>query len=52
VKFFGDKMTQAYSDHSREHDPHLGTAHSALADAKNQAIRANQIVRKLGIKLT
>lgn len=30
----------------------LGTAHTALTDAENQAIRANQIVRKLGIKLT
>lgn len=30
----------------------LGTAHTALADAENQAIRANQIVRKLGITLT
>lgn len=28
------------------------TAHTALADAENQAIRANQIVRKLGIMLT
>jgi exodeoxyribonuclease VIII len=27
-------------------------AHTALADAENQAIRANQIVRKLGITLT
>jgi len=31
---------------------YLGTQHTALADAENQAIRANQIVRKLGIKLT
>jgi exodeoxyribonuclease VIII len=31
---------------------YLGTAHTALADAENQATRANQIVRRLGIKLT
>jgi len=31
---------------------YLGTQHTALADAVNQAIRANQIVRKLGIQLT
>jgi exodeoxyribonuclease VIII len=31
---------------------YLGTQHTALADAVNQAVRANQIVRKLGIKLT
>jgi len=31
---------------------YLGTQHTALADAVNQAIRANQIVRKLGVKLT
>jgi 3'-5' exoribonuclease Rv2179c-like domain len=35
-----------------EEGQYLGTAHTALADAENQAIRANQIVRKLGIKLT
>jgi exodeoxyribonuclease VIII len=35
-----------------EEGHYLGTAHTALADAENQAIRANQIVRKLGIKLT
>lgn len=35
-----------------EEGQYLGTAHSALADANNQAIRANQIIRKLGIKLT
>lgn len=35
-----------------EEGQYLGTQHTALADAENQAIRANQIVRKLGIKLT
>jgi 3' exoribonuclease, RNase T-like len=35
-----------------EEGHYLGTRHTALADAENQAIRANQIVRKLGIKLT
>jgi hypothetical protein len=30
---------------------YLGTQHTALADAENQAIRANQIVRRLGIVL-
>jgi hypothetical protein len=35
-----------------EEGHYLGAAHTALADAENQAIRANQIVRKLGIKLT
>ena len=30
----------------------LGTAHTALADAENQAILANRIVRQLGIDLT
>jgi hypothetical protein len=35
-----------------EEGQYLGTAHTALADAENQAIRANQIVRKLGVKLT
>jgi exodeoxyribonuclease VIII len=35
-----------------EEGQYLGTLHTALADAENQAIRANQIVRKLGIKLT
>jgi DNA polymerase III epsilon subunit-like protein len=35
-----------------EEEYYLGTAHTALADAENQAIRANQIVRKLGIKFT
>jgi hypothetical protein len=35
-----------------EEGHYLGTQHTALADAENQAIRANQIVRKLGIKLT
>jgi hypothetical protein len=35
-----------------EEGHYLGTAHTALADAENQAIRANQIVRRLGIKLT
>lgn len=35
-----------------EEGHYLGTAHTALADAESQAIRANQIVRKLGIKLT
>jgi exodeoxyribonuclease VIII len=35
-----------------EEGHYLGTLHTALADAENQAIRANQIVRKLGIKLT
>ena len=35
-----------------EEGQYLGTAHTALADAENQAIRANQIVRKLGIRLT
>jgi exodeoxyribonuclease VIII len=29
-----------------------GVVHTALADAENQALRANQIVRKLGIQLT
>jgi len=31
---------------------YVGTQHTALADAENQARRANQIVRQLGIKLT
>jgi len=31
---------------------YLGTQHTALSDAVNQAIRANQIIRKLGIKMT
>ncbi len=35
-----------------EEGHYLGTRHTALADAENQAIRANQIVRRLGIKLT
>jgi 3' exoribonuclease, RNase T-like len=35
-----------------EEGHYLGTQHTALADAENQAIRANQIVRTLGIKLT
>lgn len=35
-----------------EEGHYLGTRHTALADAENQAIRANQIVCKLGIKLT
>lgn len=35
-----------------EEGHYLGTRHTALADAEAQAIRANQIVRKLGIKLT
>ena len=35
-----------------EEGQYLGTQHTALADAENQARRANQIVRKLGIKLT
>jgi 3'-5' exoribonuclease Rv2179c-like domain len=35
-----------------EEGVYLGTQHTALADAENQAKRANQIVRKLGIKLT
>ena len=35
-----------------EEGKYLGTQHTALEDAENQAIRANQIVRKLGIKLT
>ena len=35
-----------------EEGVYLGTAHTALADAENQAIRANQIIRRLGIKLT
>lgn len=35
-----------------EESQYLGTQHTALADAEHQAIRANQIVRKLGIKLT
>lgn len=35
-----------------EEGQYLGTQHTALADAENQAIRTNQIVRKLGIKLT
>lgn len=35
-----------------EEGQYLGTQHTALADAENQSIRANQIVRKLGIKLT
>jgi hypothetical protein len=35
-----------------EEGQYLGTQHTALVDAENQAIRANQIVRKLGIKLT
>jgi exodeoxyribonuclease VIII len=35
-----------------EEGQYLGTQHTALADAENQAIRANQIVRRLGIKLT
>jgi 3'-5' exoribonuclease Rv2179c-like domain len=35
-----------------EEGHYLGTAHTALADAENQAIRANQIVRRLGIRLT
>ena len=34
-----------------EDGQYLGTQHTALADAENQAIRANQIVRKLGIEL-
>lgn len=29
----------------------MGVAHTALADAENQAIFANQIVRKMGVKL-
>lgn len=35
-----------------EEGHYLGTQHTALADAENQAIRANQIVRLLGVKLT
>lgn len=35
-----------------EEGHYLGTQHTALADAENQAIRANQIVRKLGTRLT
>ena len=35
-----------------ENAQYLGTQHTALADADNQAIRTNQIVRKLGINLT
>lgn len=35
-----------------EEGQYLGTQHNALHDAVNQAIRTNQIVRKLGIKLT
>jgi hypothetical protein len=35
-----------------EEGHYLGTAHTALADAENQAIRTNQIVRKLGVRLT
>jgi exodeoxyribonuclease VIII len=35
-----------------EEGHYLGTAHTALADAENQAIRANQIIRKLGITPT
>jgi exodeoxyribonuclease VIII len=35
-----------------EEGHYLGTAHTALADAENQAIRANQIVRLLGMRLT
>jgi hypothetical protein len=35
-----------------EEGQYLGTAHTALADAENQAIRANQIARWLEIKLT
>lgn len=30
---------------------YLGTEHTALADAVNQAMRASQIIRKLGIKI-
>ena len=35
-----------------EEAQYLGTQHTALADAENQAIRANQIIRRLGIELT
>ena len=35
-----------------EQDFGVAPAHTALADAENQAIRTSQIVRKLGIKLT
>lgn len=35
-----------------EEGQYLGTQHTALADAENQAIRAAQIVQRLGIKLT
>jgi 3' exoribonuclease, RNase T-like len=35
-----------------EEGHYLGTRHTALADAENQAIRTNQIVCRLGIKLT
>ncbi len=35
-----------------EEGHYLGTQHTALADAENQAIRANQIVRYLQVKLT
>ena len=37
---------------TNEDDKFLGVAHTALADAENQAIHANLIVRQLGIKLT
>lgn len=35
-----------------EKENYPATAHTALADAENQAVQVNQIVRRLGIKLT
>jgi exodeoxyribonuclease VIII len=50
--FRHDRCFRTLRSMTPEDKHYLGPAHTALADAENQAIRANQIVRKLGLKLT